>query len=223
MRGLREKVTYANVMATIAVFIALSGGAIAATQLDKNAVGNNQVKKGAITFDKLKPGIRHRLRGRTGSQGPAGPPGPQGQQGQIGDQGIQGPQGNANAFLVNGSPLTAVVTGTVNLPNLVLTNLGPAQLTIEVDINQLQGGGASFTACSGTLTFSGDGHTRAFSLDSQALNSADPNSEVSLTSIQLADAPGGPQVLVVSISCLVQFSGATSEVLTPRVGVVAFG
>ena len=46
--------TYANVMATIAVFIALGGSAYAATQLKKNSVGSNQLKKNAVTASKIK-------------------------------------------------------------------------------------------------------------------------------------------------------------------------
>ena len=54
MRRLRPKLTYANVMATAAVFIALGGGAYAATQLPKNSVGTKQLKDGAVTTAKIK-------------------------------------------------------------------------------------------------------------------------------------------------------------------------
>jgi hypothetical protein len=53
---LRPRLTYANVMATIAVFIALGGGAYAANKikLPKNAVGGKQIKKNAVTSKKVK-------------------------------------------------------------------------------------------------------------------------------------------------------------------------
>ena len=54
MKRLLNKLTYANVMATIAVFIALGGGAYAATQLKKNSVGTKQLKKNAVTGAKVK-------------------------------------------------------------------------------------------------------------------------------------------------------------------------
>ena len=54
MRKLRGRLTYANVMATIAVFIALGGASYAATQLPKNSVGSKQLKKNAITTAKIK-------------------------------------------------------------------------------------------------------------------------------------------------------------------------
>jgi hypothetical protein len=51
---LRGSLTYANVMATVAVFLALGGGAYAATQLPKNSVGTKQLKKNAVTTAKIK-------------------------------------------------------------------------------------------------------------------------------------------------------------------------
>ncbi len=56
MRRLRGKLSYANVMATIAVFVALGGGAYAAAQLQKNSVGTAQLKKSAVTGVKVKDG-----------------------------------------------------------------------------------------------------------------------------------------------------------------------
>lgn len=50
---IRQRLTYANVMATIAVFCALGGGAYAAVKLPKNSVGTKQIKKGAVTNAKL--------------------------------------------------------------------------------------------------------------------------------------------------------------------------
>jgi hypothetical protein len=43
----RSRLTYANVMATVAVFIALGGGAYAIS-LGKNSVGSKQLKPGAV-------------------------------------------------------------------------------------------------------------------------------------------------------------------------------
>ncbi len=58
MNQLRCKLTYANVMSTIAVFLVIGGGtAYAAKQiLPKNSVGAKQIKKGAITGAKIKNG-----------------------------------------------------------------------------------------------------------------------------------------------------------------------
>jgi hypothetical protein len=51
----RPKLNYANVIATIALFVALGGAAVAAG-LPKNSVGPNQLKRGAVTPAKLRKG-----------------------------------------------------------------------------------------------------------------------------------------------------------------------
>ena len=53
MRIPRPKLSYANVIATIALFVALGGAAVAAG-LPKNSVGAKQLKNGAVTTAKLK-------------------------------------------------------------------------------------------------------------------------------------------------------------------------
>src|SRR5258706_6700210 len=56
MRRLRKRLTYANVMSSIAVFVVLGGGAYAATTLPKNSVGSKQIKASAVTSSKVKDG-----------------------------------------------------------------------------------------------------------------------------------------------------------------------
>lgn len=54
---MRSKLTYANVVATLALFIALGGAsAFAATQLAKNSVGTKQLKANSVTGAKVKDG-----------------------------------------------------------------------------------------------------------------------------------------------------------------------
>ena len=50
---MKPRLTYANVMATVAVFIALGGSAYA-FHLGKNSVGAKQLKKNAVTTAKIK-------------------------------------------------------------------------------------------------------------------------------------------------------------------------
>lgn len=54
MATLKRHLTYSNLMATIAMFIALGGGAYALT-LPKNSVGPRQLKNRAVTSKKLAP------------------------------------------------------------------------------------------------------------------------------------------------------------------------
>ncbi len=56
MNQIRKRLTFANVMSTIAVFLVLSGGAAIAAKhaLKKNSVGTKQLKANAVTKKKLK-------------------------------------------------------------------------------------------------------------------------------------------------------------------------
>jgi hypothetical protein len=50
----RPRLTYANVTATLALFIVLGGSAFAATQVGRNSVGNVQLKNNAVTGAKVR-------------------------------------------------------------------------------------------------------------------------------------------------------------------------
>ncbi len=87
MKLIRKRLTYANTMSTIAVFLVLGGAtAFAAGQLPENSVGSKQLKKNAVTGAKVRDGSLKATDFETG-QLPAGP------KGDIGPQGSQGPQG----------------------------------------------------------------------------------------------------------------------------------
>lgn len=55
MEKIRKRLTYANVMSSIAVFLVI-GGATAFAALGKNTVGTKQLKKNAVTAAKIKNG-----------------------------------------------------------------------------------------------------------------------------------------------------------------------
>jgi hypothetical protein len=78
VRTLSGKLTYSNVMATVAVFIALGGASYAAIKLPKNSVGAKQLRKGAVTPKKLNAAVRSKLKNQAGSAGPRGEAGPRG-------------------------------------------------------------------------------------------------------------------------------------------------
>jgi hypothetical protein len=91
---IRARMTYANVMATIAVFVALGGSSYAAIKLPRNSVGADQIRSGAVRSSEIKDrsirtgdlatSARNSLRGQAGPQGPAGVQGPAGAQGPAG-------------------------------------------------------------------------------------------------------------------------------------------
>ena len=105
--------SYANVMATIAVFLALGGGAYAAVKLPRNSVGSAQIKANAVSTAKVKNGSLRRedfapgslprqnilgVPGPAGPMGPAGPAGPAGADGKQGDTGPAGERGSLVAW-----------------------------------------------------------------------------------------------------------------------------
>ena len=57
MKSVRKRLTYGNVISSLALFLVLAGGsALAANQLGKNTVGSKQLKKNAVTSAKIKNG-----------------------------------------------------------------------------------------------------------------------------------------------------------------------
>jgi hypothetical protein len=103
---LGARLTYANVVATLALFIALGGSAYAALQLQKNSVGARHIKKNAVTSPKVKPGSLllsdFRRSQRAKLRGPQGPPGMQGPAGLTGPPGPT--QGSATAAFAGANP-----------------------------------------------------------------------------------------------------------------------
>ena len=100
----RSKLTYANLTATVALFVALGGTSYAALTLPKNSVGSEQIRTRAVGASELRSRavssrhIRDRsisqrdvsLAARTALRGARGP---------AGAQGIQGPAGpSATAY-----------------------------------------------------------------------------------------------------------------------------
>lgn len=64
MRRFRPRLTYANVTATLALFIALGGSGYAAITLPRNSVGNRQLRRDAVSASKIRPGAITSLRVR---------------------------------------------------------------------------------------------------------------------------------------------------------------
>jgi hypothetical protein len=101
-----RRLTYANVVATLALFIALGGGAVAATKLGKNSVGTRQLKNGAVTEEKIAAAAQAALRGAQGPRGEVGPKGGTGAAGAPGERGsagAEGPPGREGASALAGA------------------------------------------------------------------------------------------------------------------------
>jgi hypothetical protein len=90
--GVRSRFSYANVVATLALVFAMSGGALAAS-------------KYLITSPKqIKPSVLKSLKGKTGPAGAVGAAGPAGAIGPAGPGGAQGPAGPQGPAGENGAP-----------------------------------------------------------------------------------------------------------------------
>jgi hypothetical protein len=104
------------VVALVALFVALGGGAYAALKLPANSVGAAQLKKKAVTPAKLSPAAKAAL-SRPGPKGAIGAPGSQGLRGEAGPKGDTGAAGPGATILnwdeaASGSP-TLKTIGTV--------------------------------------------------------------------------------------------------------------
>jgi hypothetical protein len=86
LRRIGDRLTYANVTASLALFVALGGTSYAAIKLPRNsvgsaqirsrAVGGSEIRNGAIRSADIYPGTRRALRGAQGAPGAQGLPGP---------------------------------------------------------------------------------------------------------------------------------------------------
>lgn len=115
MKQIRKRLTYANVMSSLAVFLVVSGGAaIAAGQLGKNTVGSKQLKKDSVTSVKVKDASLKSADFAAGQlpAGPAGPTGPAGPKGATGPAGPIGPIGPAGPATENSVTSASVLDDT---------------------------------------------------------------------------------------------------------------
>ena len=136
VKTVRERLSYANVMATVAVFMALSGGAYAAATLPRSSVGTRQLKADAVTSSRVKdrsllardfragqlPAGPRGLQGAAGNTGPTGPAGPAGTNGTDGTNGANGTNGATNVTFR--SATVAVSSGPSTAQDAVLCPTG---------------------------------------------------------------------------------------------------
>lgn len=156
------RLTYANVMATITLFIALGGGAYAAISLPKNSVGSAQIKMGAVTPPKVARSTVALFKGDKGDPGPQGAkgdpgldgtPGPKGDagpQGVQGIQGIRGVKGDPGPSAAHGSSGTSISVGTSGaIVSQVDPETGPFVIVGGATFHNA-GASAVTVTCSGT-------------------------------------------------------------------------
>jgi Collagen triple helix repeat (20 copies) len=186
MRIARPKLTYANVMSSIAVFLAAGGGAYAAVTLPHNSVGSAQLKANSVTSAKVRDGSLLPRDFKAGSlkAGATGPAGARGATGAKGDAGPKGATGSKGATGTQGSAGPAGAGGS----NTVFTNYGQNH-TIGQGLTQTV---ASVTLPPGRYTLSA---TAVFSeVDGDGKNAALSCSFVSAATVHQVAIGGGGYV-----------------------------
>ena len=158
-----QPISPAMVVASIAIFMSLAGGAYAAFTLPSGSVGTKQLKDRAVTGRKLGNGAvtavkvrRHSLlasdfafgqlprgpQGPAGLRGSAGPTGPRGATGPRGHTGSRGPAGTAGPPGPAGPGFR--FTTTTGNPGPTLSQAGTYFVVVETTI---PGGGTPTGAC----------------------------------------------------------------------------
>lgn len=125
MRGWQQYFSYANVVATLALAVALSGSAVAANYVITSSA---QIRNGVVTGKDVKDksltpqDVRGSLQGPKGDTGPAGPKGEAGPAGPKGDTGPAGP--------ISGVAAGGDLTGTYPDPQLKSGSVGTGELAV---------------------------------------------------------------------------------------------
>ena len=171
LKGIRARLrrpSYAEIMSTIGVFIALGGVSYAAIKIPNNSVGTKQLKKNAVTSKKVKN--RSLLaadfkagqlpRGATGPAGTPGTDGTRGPVGPTGSNGVTGPAGERGATGDSGPTGSTGLIGPTGLTGVsgvtgVTGPTGPAASAVLTGRSQLGLGPASFSPSGNSVPVDG--------------------------------------------------------------------
>lgn len=226
MPRLRKHVTYANVIATLALFVALGGASYAATQLPANSVGTKQIKKEAVTPAKLSSAAKAALVGATGPGGPTGPVGPAGPAGATGATGLQGDRGEPGERGPKGDPGPAGPSDgyfDLSIPGGPLTETGGefGELTVPAGSYVLSATARLISTGAGTS------NSECLIVNRSGGNGAQMNVNLSGTNdrkiISMAFAQTVESPVTFSIQCQLAFGGGTVSVDEMSISAIKVG
>ena len=191
--ALRSKLTYANVVATFALFIALGGSSYAAVTLSKNSVKSKHIAPGAVKRSDIGANAVNSAKVAdasllAGDFAPGQlPSGPKGENGAKGDQGEQGLTGETGSPGLSGVETVSTVGG-INSTQDTKFN-GASCPTGKRAI----AGGGSVVDLTGTFGTELTGSTRGTLVESR------PNGPSGwwATAVERVDSPWGLRVYVI--------------------------
>jgi hypothetical protein len=192
LNALAGRLTYANVVATLALFVALGGASYAAIKIPKNSVGTKHIKKGAITADKIDKGAITAQKIRRGAVGtakirdgslveddfeefPEGEEGPAGFDGRDGFDGNEGPQGPPGSSTQPWVVVNADGTKARGSADVTSSKTAAGTYTVSFDAGNL-------SACGFLATLDG-------ASGSVAANGGTPDNDVEVTTYNAGGAP----------------------------------
>ncbi len=135
-----RKLSYANVMSTIAVFLALGGTSYAVA---RNSVGTRQLKSSAVTSGKIRNGTIQRK-----DMSPVARVGTRGPRGAVGIQGAAGARGPSDGYVDGGPQMTLPTSANAELEVAQLDGLpaGNYVMTAQAQIGDFVNAG-SIVSC----------------------------------------------------------------------------
>lgn len=136
-RLLRRRLSYANVVASLALLAALGGTSYAAFKLAPASVGNRELRDGAVTSSKVKNGSLlardfkpGQLRGAKGTQGAPGGTGQQGLKGDPGSSGHDGVPGLGASGFSDDRGLTPPGPTSSTIKQITISTSQPGKLVV---------------------------------------------------------------------------------------------
>jgi Collagen triple helix repeat (20 copies) len=152
----RLRVSPALVVAVIALFVALSGAAVATTTtlVSGAHIKNNSITGTDVKDKSLRPAdFRGSVRGPAGEAGPPGPQGPKGDPGPRGEKGDRGEKGEPGADGTPAKGFYSTKRGPINLP------AGSADLAVT-SLESLPPGSYLLTGHLTAVNFGSEGYVR---------------------------------------------------------------